>query len=162
MRPICPTASLGLEALQTQLGEENGRQEENPPPPPTPLPTSLPGILKQLGPEEPEFQSETTHPHPVSRARPRLGLVYLSFWLVGSSPNRHPKCLMDVLEGSVMRQGPALEHGQSSAVTPQTPPACRPHGRRAGREAPTGVHPSQSSRSVGSGQTPIPPTARPM
>lgn len=33
MRPICPTASLGLEALQTQLGEENGRQEENPPSP---------------------------------------------------------------------------------------------------------------------------------
>lgn len=73
MRPVYLTPSLGLWPSGALCGprhswEKRVAARREAPPPPTPLPTSLPRrILKQLSPQEPKFQSGTTHPHPRSR-----------------------------------------------------------------------------------------------
>lgn len=161
MRPIAdpPTPAAGPFAGCSDTAGRRVEGEKRSPPSPTPLSTSRPRrivskrILTQPRPQEPEFRQGTARPHPASRARPRLSLVYLSWW-TESSPNRHPKCLTDVLAGSAIRQGPAVKCVPSS-VNSHSPDPCgvpgpMPGGQ--GGETGPGAHPPRSSQNAGTCQ----------
>lgn len=128
-QPVHPThnrVSGPPKASQTQLGEERETQGK---------PTAY--QLSRRNPRVPIRNVRVaTHLHPVSRARPRPDLVYLSFWPAESSPDRHPKCLNNgCARGNVTRQDPILQCGRPFGQQPFTRPFLRARPMAAEQES---------------------------